>query len=316
MTCDPAAQGVGPTFDLCCVIDAHPRFHVESVLWATCAIRSLPADRFHLIAYLVGALPDDLVDWLVSHGVETRTTEPVVPGSPHSNKIAPFLDVHAADWVMVTDADLYIVEDPSPLFGAPRFRAPPNNHSVPPSHILRDVLAATGLPRPFRPGIALYPGVDGLRETHINNINGGCIAAPSDRAQLLGSAWRRWADWLVARRALLDRWPGHVDQVAFALALEELGEDVEHLPPQANTILHSLQDYATSYAFHLSSGHIPDFPRRFHEDRTLRTDDLAPGMRDAVARLNDCIRDAARVIKSLPSTRDHLDKFLNPAWVR
>jgi hypothetical protein len=38
--------------------------------------------------------------------------------------------------------------------------------------------------------------------------------------------------------------------------------------------------------------------------------------RAGLERLNNAIREAVEVIRTLPSTRDHLDKFLNPAWIR
>jgi hypothetical protein len=115
---------------------------------------------------------------------------------------------------------------------------------------------------------------------------------------------------------MLGAWGVHVDQVAFALALEELHEDVEFLPPQINTILHLFEEISTCVAVHLTTGHIPSFPHRFNADRTLKTDDLSEGMADSPARLNGCILEATRKIAQLASTRDHYDKFLNPFWLR
>jgi hypothetical protein len=104
--------------------------------------------------------------------------------------------------------------------------------------------------------------------------------------------------------------------VGFALAMEELGEDVEHLCPHVNTVLHLLSEISTCYALHLTTGHIPQFPKLFNSDRTLVVNGMAEGVRAGLSRLNERIAEAVAVIASLPSTRDHLDKFLNPAWVR
>jgi hypothetical protein len=93
-------------------------------------------------------------------------------------------------------------------------------------------------------------------------------------------------------------------------------EDVEFLPPQVNTILHLLGEISTCYAVHLTTGHIPAFPQMFNVDRTMVTNGLQDGVRAALERLNNAIREAVEVIRTLPSTRDHLDKFLNPAWIR
>jgi hypothetical protein len=309
-------MSVGRQFTLCCVIDRDPRFYVELVLWAICAKRYLPSEIFRLIVYFVDAGPADLVSWLHDGNIETRQTLSVVNGSPHCNKIAPFLDETSADFTIVTDSDLFFVDDPSGFFQFPRFRAPPNNHCNPPPEIFKTILAATGLRRPYRPGIALHKGGNGMRETHINNISGGVIAAPTFQCKRFGQIWLKWANWLMANRSLMSSWAIHLDQVGFALAMEEIGEDVEFLPPQINTVLHSLGELATVYAFHLSSGHVPSFQERFNPDRTLNTSGVHENVALSIERLNECIRDAIRENLKLPSTKEHLDKFLNPQWAR
>jgi hypothetical protein len=235
-------------FTLCCVIDENPRLYVELVLWTICVKRYLPPDRFRIIVYFLGAAPPDLVDWVGAADIEMRCAETVVEGAPHCNKIAPFFDRHRADCTIVCDSDLFFVEDPSPLITSMRFRAPPNNHCNPPPHIFKAILAATGLDRACRPGIALCKGASGMRETHINNISGGIIVAPEVRSGEFAGLWKKWALWLVANRPLLGPWEVHVDQVAFALTMEQLQEDVEFLPPQVNTILHMLDEIATVWA--------------------------------------------------------------------
>lgn len=311
----PFAVPRKPTLALCCVVDAHPRFYVESVLWTLCATRNLP-DNFKPFVYAVGNVPRDLIDWVVRQGVEVRAASPVVEGSPHANKIAPFLAEHHTDFTVVCDADLYWVSDPSDLLASDRIRAAPNNHACPPPRIFRSILSSCGLDRPYRPGMALFKGSEGVRETHINNISAGIVIAPRERASMLAEAWRKWAGWLVRNRHLLESWAVHVDQVGFALAMEELGEDVEHLCPHVNTVLHLLDEISTCYAVHLTTGHIPHFPKLFNADRTLVVGSFAEDVRAGLGRLNQRITEAVQVIGTLPSTRDHLDKFLNPAWVR
>jgi hypothetical protein len=262
------------------------------------------------------AVPTELTAWANSQGVEIRRASAVVQGSPHSNKIAPFLDQHETDFLIVCDTDLFFIDDPSAILTTDRFRAPPNNHCNPPPRIFRRILDACGLGRPYRPGMALFKGAHGQRETHINNISAGVVVAPQSRYADFAAKWRKWAAWLVDNRHLLERWAVHVDQVAFALALEELGEDVEFLPPQMNTILHLFEEISDCVAVHLTTGHIPAFPQRFNPDRTLTTDGLVETMAERVGRLNTCIGEATHVIHALPSTRAHWHKFHNPAWRR
>jgi len=304
------------TYTFSCILDENPRFYVELVLWAICARKFLPQGKSRIIVYTVGAIPSDLIDWLQNLDIGVQAIGTVIEGSPHSNKIAPFLQSHPTDVIVVCDTDLFFLGDPVNLLRSERIRAAPNNHCNPPSHIFERILFASGLNRPYRPGIALFKGADGRRETHINNISAGIVAAPVARAAELGAAWKKWAGWLVSNRRLLEVWSVHVDQVAFALALEELGEDVEFLPPQLNAILHLFEELTSCVAVHLTTIHIPSFPERFNDDRTLRAQGLSDGMAASLGRLNACILEAGEQISRLPSTRGHYDKFLNPSWVR
>lgn len=304
------------TYTLCCIVDENPRFFVELVLWAHCVKRYLPSDRFHCIVYTVGSVPQELISWVESMGIEIRRSYIVVEGSPHCNKIAPFLDWHSTEFTIVCDTDLFFVDDPSVILASDRFRAPPNNHCNPPPHIFKSILAACELGRPYRPGIALFTGAGGQRETHINNISAGIVVAPGSRRGEFALKWKKWAHWLVENRHLLGGWGAHVDQVAFALALEELQEDVEFLPPQVNAILHLFEEISMCFAVHLTTGHIPAFSHRFNPERTLNTSGLSEGMAASLARLNLCIEEAAQTIAKLASTREHWDKFLNPLWQR
>ena len=307
---------MGKRLSLGCVVDRHPRFYVEAVLWSVCVQRFVPSELTESVVWFVGDSPDDLVQWLLDKGIKTRTTSTLLDGSPHCNKIIPFLEAEEDVAVAVTDADLFFVDDPTSFLAGGRFRAPPNNHSNPPPYIWRNVLSASGMGRPYRPSLALFPGNGGVRESHINNISGGLIFAPNGRVKEFAKIWLRWAQWLVSNFEIMERWRVHVDQMSFALALEEMGEDVDFLPAQLNTILHLFQQIETPYAFHLSTGHLPNFANRFHEDSTISCEGLNEEVSLRIELLNDCIRDAVAAMVELPSTRDHLDKFLNPAWQR
>lgn len=110
----PTVTGSDPAYALCCVVDEHPRFYVEFVLWAICVKTNLP-DRFRPLAYAIGEVPTDLLDWAEKLGVGVISAVPVVEGSPHSNKIRPFFDDHGMDFTVVCDADLFFIADPSEL---------------------------------------------------------------------------------------------------------------------------------------------------------------------------------------------------------
>ena len=304
------------TFTLACVVDRNTRFHVELILWITAAKKYLPPLDFKLIVYHLG-LPADLVKYTEDREVEMRRMpEVLVEGSRHCNKIYPFLDDHRTDYTVVTDTDVYFVGESSGFFSSDRLRAAPNFHNVPSPDIFKTVLAASGIGREYRPGLALFPDMHGSRETLLNNINGGVIGLPYRCRKRFALSWTEWAKWLVENREMLRDKAVHVDQVAFVLACEEMGEDVEFLPPQLNSPLHLIEEISTVYAFHLSTGHIPKFPSRFNPDRTLGKEGLSAGVAQAVDRLNLCIREAVVDIAALPSLHGCMEKFLNPGYDR
>lgn len=248
---------LGPSsFTIACVIDEYPRFYVELVLWVICARRYLPPDRFRIVVYSVGEEPVDLADWLRINGIEIRRTTTVVEG-PAATSLPPSSIITrpiARSYAMLTCSSSVIWPIYCPLGASARRR---NNHSVPPPRIFKSLLAASGLDRGYRPGVALFRGEEGIRETHINNISSGVVVAPGARSRDFARLWKKWAMWLVEHNHLLESWAFHVNQLSFALTMEELREDVEFLPPQVNTILHLLPEIATVRAFHLTTGHIP-----------------------------------------------------------
>ncbi|WP_375210427.1 class I SAM-dependent methyltransferase [Hyphomonas jannaschiana] len=301
-----------PRFDVCCVIDQGPQFFTEVVLWAICARQHLPADRYRLIVYVVGNGPADLIDWLENRDIEVRQAERPVPDSIICNAIVPFLDSHDADWVISTSSSLFFVRDPSPLFGSSRIRALPNDNARPPAETFRHLLAEAMPDRPYRPGFSPFPGPGGMRETHINNISSAMIAVPATRCRELADTWKKWALWLNEKADLLANPALFADKASFALAMEDLGEDVDFLPLQAGAILPSLLNIETPYALHIPAAHVPRTPNRFNENKTLRKFKLRPGAAEAIQDLNACIREAVREIRELPSARKALDVFLNP----
>lgn len=303
---------------LACVVDCHPRFYVELVLWAHCVARHVPREAVQPVVYFVGGIEPELAAWLDTLGIESRTSVEVVAGSPHCNKLHPFLDECARKFasVVVTDADVYFVADPLPLLRPGCIGAPPNNHGNPPVDVYRGILERCLPGRHVRPGLSLFPGQDGTRETFDTNISAGIVAMPGPDANDFAARWKAWAEWLVGHRELLGRWAVHVDQVGFSLALEETGRFNAALPPNVNAVLELLPELDTLYAAHLTTGHIPQFAARFGANRHLDATGYRPGVREAVGRLNACVDAALEDIDRLRATRDYRHMFLNPYWVR
>lgn len=310
------ANAVAPRFALCTALDDTPRLLVELILWVVCASRALPAEHFSLFVYFVGDVPADVRSWLNAKGVTLKTGEEPVPGVPHCNRLMALSDNHDVDYILLTDTDVFFLDDPRWLFNSRAIRAAPNNQVNPPPYIFKNIFKAMDNAPIYRPMLTPLPNGLGARETFINNISAGVVGVPAHDAHLIGASWRRNAEWLRDHSHLLERWIGHIDQVAFALMCEEIGRDVVHLPPQVNLIIGLLESVETCYALHLSSAHVSGETSRFLPNRHMTTDNLSGGMVDAVKRLNLCVDEALATIRVLPSLEGAEEFFLNPLWRR
>lgn len=298
------------------VIDRHPRFRVELILWTLCIHKILPADDFRRVVYFVDEAPTDITAWLEDLSFEWRLTAAPVPQSPHCNKIVPFLEEQSSDYVLVTDADLYFVANPAALLVDAAIQAAPNNHCNPPGRVFRELFRHAGIEHAYKPGVSLLEGAGGHRETYLNNISAGIVCMSTSKAASFAPMWLEKAQWLVENRGLLGPWAIHVDQVGFALAMAARDEQVRFLPPQTNIILHMLTALDSAYAFHLTTGHVPRFPSRFLANGLLSDDGVSPPMQSAIGVLNESISRAREEILRLPTTVANIEMFLNPEWKR
>jgi hypothetical protein len=296
---------------LSAVADNHPRFMCEVVLWALCLRNSPIKKRF----YGVGDFPARLISTVEALGVEFSPAQHLISSSPETTKLYPFLDEHGYADQIVTDLDLFVVKDISCFFRRDVIRLPPNNHAVPPLAVFRDIFARLGVTEEIEPGVALFHGGDGNRETFASNVSAGAIFVPESLRDFV-HLWFENAKWLSANREILGRFTGHIDQISFAVAKQRAKVPFLFLPPQANAVLHLLPHISELYAIHLTPGHIPGFPRLFSRDKTLNLQEVNPKIRDALARFNETVREAVGILKTIPETQAFLHNFLNPEWKR
>ena len=304
---------------LSCVVDNHPRFLVEAILWATCCKSYLSRSIYDISVHFVDIWPERIVSHFGSLGINCIKNDALLPDARHCNKIIPLLsdaDTGGYDYKIVTDTDLYIVKDIGDFLKSGRVRVAPNNHCNPPLHLFDAIVREAGLPNAARPGISLFGGPGGWRETHINNMSAGIVCIPSAIRRRIAERWLHWARWLLEHRQMLQSWSVHVDQVALCLAMEEAGEDIEFLPPQTNAVLNLLATVSNVYAFHITSAHIPQYRRAFRRDKTLKAGFFGKAVGIPMEKLNDAIREAVDVAQRFEETRDFLPNFHNPAWRR
>lgn len=300
-----------PKVEFCVVIEPQKRLMIQAVLWTICMRSYVPGGVPRLVS--VGALPSDLHAWLEHQGVSVSIAPHApVPTARHCNKILAFTAApEDVSWTILTDADLFFVANPIPDLIQGGMRAVANYHAVPPYSVWCDVLRASELNVAPRRAISLFANPDsGSRETYANNHNGGLISVPKEMRYRLGNCWLKWAQWLAQNIALLQNWHLHVDQVSFALACEEMGQDIQPLPPQLNAFPHLFEHVESLTGLHISMGHLPNFAHYLTEKRRFASARFAPSLAPEIERMNAAIEEAENCIEKLPSVRADIECLL------
>ena len=300
------------TSGLTTIVDAHPRFWCEFVLWTLCANRFVDQPKR---AYFIGEAPEGLVSFAREEGIDVRFSEVLMPRSPHCNKLIPFLDETGFDHQIVTDTDVFILGDLFALFDPGRVRLAPNNHCNPPLSNFRTIFRQAGLDAIPEPGITLYPGLDGLRETYAGNVSAGVICIPRQFREFVPE-WLKRAEWVADHIELLGRFKIHIDQVSFAVAAKEFDLPFSFLPPQANAVLELLPQIDTLIAAHLTSGHICHYPDWFEPDGTLKVNQINPRLEAPLGALNELISEAMIRIEAIGDLAPHKPMLMNPSYRR
>ena len=293
------------------VIDHHPRFFCELVLWLLCAKESL---SIPIRVYFANCKPAGLIEFVKSMDVDIRFVETLLPESPHCNKLIPFLDPAGFEHQIVSDSDLFFVGNIVQFFKYDQVRLPPNNHGLPPSAIFNEIFSAAGFKNPPEPGVSLFPALSN-RETFTGNVCAALTFIPS-LCKSFAHQWLDRARWLLTQQDILGKFVFHTDQISCAMAIEEHQIPFSHLPPQTNAVLQLLPQIQSVYGFHLSSAHIPKYPNYFRPDKTLDWQAIKPSLKEPIIALNDKILACFEVLETLPETKDFCSNFLNPKYDR
>ena len=223
-----------------CVVDEHPRFHLDALRWFVSLTTIAGVDPRDLVVHVVGSDNSDALVHLRSRGVTVRSIDRFDSRSPHCNKVAGALrlaEEQTEGLVVLCDTDVAVLEDPRALALPPgSIGGKVVDTPVPPLEVLHEIFAAAEVPAP--PITPLPWGDD--QATVVGNSNGGLYLIPATLLPVLAPAWETWARWLLDRRELLRDWTFHLDQVAMALALTAEGIGSEQLDVRWNTPIHDL----------------------------------------------------------------------------
>jgi hypothetical protein len=221
-----------------CVVDDHPRFHLDALRWFATLTESAGIDPADLVVHVVGPDSTDALIFLRERGVTVRTVEPFDARSPHCNKIAGALQL-AADGVegmaVLCDTDIVVLEDPRQVeIPSGAIAGKPVDAPVPPLEIIIAIFEAAGV---ALPGTVPLPWGEAQTTVQGNN-NGGLYLIPGAQLTQVATSWARWARWLLDRSEMLGTYSVYVDQVSMALGLAAEGIGSMPLSVRWNTPTH------------------------------------------------------------------------------
>lgn len=266
-----------------CVLDNTAFLRGQAFIWLNCLIHLQRIEPRDVFVHVVEPSGGEFLDWVHDQRVNVVEVERFDRRSPHCNKIQQLKTFQhtAHDRVVLMDCDTAWVGQAGLPAGSP-VAACIVNEPNPSERVLLNIFnaARTGAPQWTRVEL---PRGRGHELTDWNNCNGGLYICDREFTVKLAPLWRFWALWGLDHRDLFEDYAVHVDQVAFALAMRELGAQVVHLPIRWN------------YPTHLPGGRLPDAAPEiihFHQqlDGHLKLRPTGAAQVDAaIERLNNAI---------------------------
>jgi FkbM family methyltransferase len=206
------------------------------MVWAWTATQLAGIDPRQLVVHLIDGCDDRLRRDLERIGVRCIPVRPFPNGTPMCNKLVQLESetLLSHPRVVLSDCDIaWLAPVEAHLFGE-QPRAKVVDFANPPFELLEPLFREAGFP-----DAAISTASIGNQPTFHNNCNGGLYLLSAGWLRRLREPWTRWLDWVEARTAQLGPYGVHMLQISFALAMEELGSRVEHLPLEYNFPTHT-----------------------------------------------------------------------------
>ena len=215
-----------------CVMDTPAKFQHQALLWALTLVRRGDQPPENLVVHAVEGTPQAQIDLLRQFGVRVVTVARYSAAFPFLNKLRQLETpaLREVEHVVLCDTDLAFASPIGHWVTGSRPRIKIVDVANPPLALWRVLFAAAGFKRAPRPAMTSLDG----EQTYANNCNGGLCILPQDLLRALLQRWPHWVDWTLGQGAILGRYRIHCFQISFALAMEEMGVEVDLLPLALN----------------------------------------------------------------------------------
>jgi 2-polyprenyl-3-methyl-5-hydroxy-6-metoxy-1,4-benzoquinol methylase len=222
-----------------CLVDNHPKFIHQSILWLHSIISSGTATKDEIVLHVVEGTDVEFIEYLKNKEIEVQMVPPFGKGNAvYCNKLqqlhSPSLD--KADIVVLCDTDLMFVENISSYLNLDSHVAGKIvDMPCPPLEVLQGLFQFTNI----RTNPKLVP-VDFNPEelTFESNCNGGFYILKKEGLKKVRDSWVKWAKWCLEKEEILGQFAKHADQLGFCFAVMEMNLTFKNLPTELNFPTH------------------------------------------------------------------------------
>ncbi len=220
-----------------CLVDANPKFEWQAFLWAHSLVRNAAVAPNDIFVHCIHGVSEHFQSTIRGLGAQTVEVGQFDGGHAYCNKIQQcFSGAFAGyDRAVLTDCDLFFLSLPD-LRANATLAANVVGLANPPLPLLQDIYRRAGVAPSEMVPVELALSRDEL--TFASNLNGGFYSIDVTALPRIAERWRKHALWLIGEIAALGTYTNHVDQVALALTLDELGISPARLDPGANFHVH------------------------------------------------------------------------------
>lgn len=222
-----------------CYVDAHPAFEWQALLLCASLIHNAGVAPEDIIFHGSPDISESFLAALRSFGAQFEPTVQFDETHAYCNKIkqASSKRFSGYDTVVLCDCDLYFL---GPLPQRPEGISAMGRQvdlGNPPLHILREIYESAGLKEPEV--VPTGYSTKASEETFASNWNGGLYVLSTRTLPRFAEAWERFARYLLQDHSdRLGQYRNHIDQIAFAMALDETGLPWQTLTPGHNHPTH------------------------------------------------------------------------------
>ncbi len=207
-----------------CVMDDQPKFHMQTWNWLLSLHACGAMERIDPIVHYLGSPPEAFLDLLIDAGAKICPIDAFkygVAAASYCNKLQQLASplLRDVDHVILSDTDVVFAETPERLVCGENVRAKVVDLANPPTEMLQQLLSLAGFADEV---LNAHPDFDLAEKTHRYNCNGGIYVFPRSTFEAIGKPWRRWAEFCLEQRDILQDRIIHSDQISFVLAMLEI----------------------------------------------------------------------------------------------